>query len=169
MPKVRKARKGTKGGAAAASSAEESEGEKTLDEDEAVPRPKPKRATRANPVLEEAALDESNPVTPKARPRPRPIHREKTPTRSLHGNENGQKSIPGSPLSPVAPSDGEQGLGEEPNNEIATPKSSLKRPRIDNDGDEEALEAPNGTSDPDHSINVDGTPDMQIRRKRIRH
>jgi len=201
VPKVKKPRKGAKSGAAAASSAEESEGEKTLDEDEAAPRPKPKRATRANPVVEEgAALDEGNeadPVTPKARPRPRPIHRDKTPTGSLHGGENGQqKSFSGSPLPPVGPPDGEQGLGEpnnetatpqssslkrprtaddeeaglgEPNNEIATPKSSsLKRPRTADD--EEALEAaPNGTSAPDHLINVDGTPDMQIRRKRIRH
>jgi cohesin complex subunit SA-1/2 len=115
-------------------------------------------------VEEEAALDEGNrldPVTPKARPRPRPIHRDKTPT----GSENGQRSPLGSPLPPVTPSDegGEQGLGED---EIATPKSSLKRPRTD--GDDEALEtaAPNGTSDPDH---LEGTPDMQIRRKRIRH
>ena len=171
MHKVRKPRKGAKGGAAAASSAEESEGEKTLDEDEGAPRPRPKRATRANPVVEEeAVLDEGNrldPVTPKARPRPRPrpIHRDKTPTGSLHGSENGQRSPLGSPLPPVTPSDegGEQGLGEEPNNEIATPKSSLKRPRTDGD---EAIEAaaPNGTSD-----HLEGTPDMQIRRKRIRH
>lgn len=177
MPKVKKPRKGAKSGAAAASSAEESEGEKTFDEDEAAPRPKPKpkRATRANPVVEEAAaLDESNkpdPVTPKARPRPRPIHRDKTPTGSLHGSENGRRSLSGSPPPPVAPpvaapSDEEQGLGE-PNNEIATPKSSLKRPRTDGNG--EAIEAPNGTSDPDHLMNVDGTPDMQVRRKRIRH
>lgn len=175
MPKVRKTRKGAKGGAAAASSAEESEGEKTLDEDEGAPRPRPKRATRANPVVEEeeAALDEGNrldPVTPKARPRPRPrpIHRDKTPTGSLHGSENGQRSPLGSPLPPVTPSDGggEQGLEEEPNNEIVTPKSSLKRPRTD--GNDEALEAaaPNGSSDPDH---LEGTPDMQVRRKRIRH
>jgi cohesin complex subunit SA-1/2 len=167
VPKAKKPRKGAKGGAAAASSAEESEGEKTIDEDEAAPpRPKPKRATRANPVVEEAALDEGDkpdPVTPKARPRPRPIHRDKTPTRSLHGSENGQKSLSGSPPPPpVARSDEEQGLGE-PNNEYATPKSSLKRPRTD-----EAIEAPNRTSDHD-LINVDGTPDMQIRRKRIRH
>ena len=166
MPKVKKTRKGAKSGAAAASSGEESEGEKTFDEDEAAPRPKPKRATRANPVVEGAAVDEGNPVTPKARPRPRPIHRDKTTTGSVHGSENGQKSLPGSPLSPVAPSDKEQGLGE-PNDEIATPNSSLKRPRT-NEVDE-ALEAPNGTSDPDHLMNVDGTPDMQVRRKRIRH
>ena len=203
MPKVKKPRKGAKGGAA--SSAEESEGEKMLDEDEAAPRPKPKRATRANPVVEEAAaLDEGNqlyPVTPKARPRPRQlhrdkttranpvvdeealdegnnfdpvtpksrlrsIHRDKTPTGSLHGSENEQNPFSGSPLSPVAPSDGEQGLREGPNNGIATPKSSLKRPRTGDDG---ALEVLNGTPDPDHLINVDGTPDMQVRRKRIRH
>jgi cohesin complex subunit SA-1/2 len=168
VPKVKKPRKGAKSGAAAASSAEESEGEKTFDEDEAAPRPKPKRTTRANPVVEEVAPDEGNnpdPVTPKARPRPRPIHRNKTPTGSLHGSENGRMPS-GSPPPPVAPPDDEQGLGE-PNNEFATPKSSLKRPRTDDV--DEALEAPNGTSDPDHLINVDGTPDMQIRRKRIRH
>lgn len=175
MPKTKKSRKGAKGGAAAASSAEESEGEKTLDEDEAVPRPrpKPKRATRANPVVEEetATLEESNnklddPVTPKARPRPRPIHRDKTPTGSLHGSENEQNSLPGSPLPPVTPSEEEQQGLEEPSNEIATPKSSLKRPRTDED---EAMEAPNGQSSPDPLTNMDGTPDMQVRRKRIRH
>lgn len=176
MPKVKKSRKGAKGGAAAASSAEESEGEKTLDEDEAAPRPrpKPKRATRANPVVEEEpVVDETSnklddPVTPKARPRPRPIHLNKTPTGSLHGSENGQNSLPGSPLPPVTPSEDEERreLGE-PNNEIATPKSSLKRPRTD--GDDVAMEAPNGISEPDPLTNVDGTPDMQVRRKRIRH
>jgi cohesin complex subunit SA-1/2 len=167
--KVKKLRKGAKSGAAAASSAEESEGEK-FDEDEGASRPKPKRATRANPVVEEAALDEGNehdPVTPKPRPRPRAIRRDKTPAGPVHGSENGQQPFSGSPLPPVvAPSDGEQGLGE-PNNEIATPKSSLKRPRTNDD--DEALETPNGTSDPDHLLIVDGTPDMQIRRKRIRH
>jgi cohesin complex subunit SA-1/2 len=178
VPKIKKSRKGAKGGVAGASSAEESEGEKTHDEDDAAPRPrprpKPKRATRANPVVEEAAaLDESNsnklddPVTPKTRPRPRPIHRDKTPTGSLHGIENGQNSLPGSPLPPATPSEEEdpQELGE-PINEITTPKSSLKRPRTDED---EAMEAPNGTTDPDPLANVDGTPDMQVRRKRIRH
>ena len=178
MPKVKKSRKGAKGGAAAASSAEESEGEKTHDEDEAAPRPrpKPKRATRANPVVEEEpAVDgESsnkldNPVTPKARPRSRPIYRDRSPTASLHITENGQNSLPGSPLPPVTPSEEEeqQELGE-PNNEITTPKSSLKRPRTD--GDDEAMEAsPNGISNPELLTNVDGTPDMHVRRKRIRH
>ena len=169
MHKVKKPRKNAKSGVAAVSSAEESEGEKTLDEDEAAPRPKPKRATRANPVVEEVAPDEGvnpDPVTPKARPRPRPIHRNKTPTGSLHGSENGRESLLGSPPPPVMPTDEEQGLGE-PTNEIATPKSSLKRPRTDDV--DEALEAPNGTSDPDHLINVDGIPDLQVRRKRIRH
>ena len=176
VPKVKKSRKGAKGGAAATSSAEESEGEKTLDEDVAAPRPrprpKPKRATRANPVIEEeAAPDESNkpddPVTPKARPRPRPIHRDIIPPGSLNGSENEQNSLPGSPQPPVTPSDEEQGLGEPNNNETATPKSSLKRPRTNDNG--EAIEAPNGTSDADALTNVYGTPDMQIRRKRIRH
>ena len=177
MPKVKKSRKGAKSGAAAASSAEESEGEKTLDEDETAPRPRPKprpkRTTRANPVVEEeVALDESNkpddPVTPKARPRPRPIHRDKTPT-SLHGSENGQHSLPGSPPPPVTPSEEEeQQEPGEPSNEITTPKSSLKRPRT-NDDDGQAREVPNGTSNLDPLTNVDGTPEMQVRRKRIRH
>lgn len=169
MPKVKKPRKGAKTGAAAASS-EESEGEKTLDEDEAAPRPRPKprRATRANPVVEEAAIDaggEPEPVTPKARPHPRPTYRDKTPTGSVHGSENGQKSRSGSPLPPITPSDGEGGDGE-PNNDIVTPKSSLKRPRTDGDA---TSDTPNGTPDPDHLIAVDGTPDIQVRRKRIRH
>jgi len=100
----------------------------------------------------------------------------------LDGSENGQKSPSGSLLPLVAPSarEGEQGgsplpsvassarEGEwgEPNNEFATPKSSLKRPRTD---DDEAWDKLNGTSDPDDLMNVDGTPDMQVRRKRIRH
>jgi cohesin complex subunit SA-1/2 len=173
VPKVKKPRKGAKGGAAAASSAEESEGEKALDEDEAAPRPRPKprRATRANPhvIEDETAIgagDEPDPVTPKARLRPRPTYRDKTPIGSLHGSENGQKSRSGSPLPPVTPSEGAEEQGE-PNNDIATPKSSLKRPRTDDD--DEPSGAHNGTSDPDHLMNVDGTPDMQIRRKRIRH
>lgn len=82
----------------------------------------------------------------------------------MHGSEDGQESLSGSPLPAVTPSDEEQGLEEPTNNEIVTPKSSLKRPRTD--GDEEAIAAPNGTSDLDH---LDGTPDMQVRRKRIRH
>jgi hypothetical protein len=53
-------------------------------------------------------------------------------------------SLTGSPPAPVVPTGKEQGLGDEPNNEIATPKSSLKRPRTDDV--DEALEAPSGTS-----------------------
>lgn len=169
VPKVKKPRKSGKSEAAAASSAEESEGERTLDEAEAAPRPRPKprRVTRANPVIEEATIDEGNepgPVTPKARPRPRPIHQNKTPTGSLLGSDNGQKSRSGSPLPSFTPSDGEGEQGG-PNNEVVTPQSSLKRPRAD----DEVLDAPNGTSDSDDLVDVNGTPDMQIRRKRIRH
>jgi hypothetical protein len=87
VPKVKKPRKGAKSGAAAASSAEESEGEKTFDEDEAAPRPKPKRATRANPVVE-VAPDEGNnlnpdPVTPKACPLDRSIEIKPQPGRCM--------------------------------------------------------------------------------------
>ena len=171
MHKIKKPRKGAKSGAAAASSAEESEGEKTLDEDEVAPRPRPKprRVTRANPVVEETtavdAGDEPGPVTPKTGPRPRPLHRNKSPTGSLHGSQNGEELRPGSPLPSITFSDRE---GELPNEEVVTPKSSLKRART-NDNDDEVLDVPNGISDPDHLIDVDGTPDIQIRRKRIRH
>jgi cohesin complex subunit SA-1/2 len=170
VPKVKKPRKGAKSGAAAAaSSAEESEGERTVDEAEAAPRPRPKprRVTRANAVVEEVAVDagdEPGPVTPKARPRPRPTHRDKSPTRSLDGSENRQKSRSGSPLPAMTSPNREGEAG--PSNEVVTPQSSLKRARTD---DEETLDTPNGTSDPDHLLDVDGTPDLQVRRKRIRH
>jgi len=155
-PKMKRARK--KGASAAASSGEEESGvERTHDEDST--RPKSRRVTRANPdadTAEEGTGDEHAPVTPKARPRPRPkaTFRRKTPEATDEGEPS--HSQPDSPLGALTPSEGPADAEE-----TQTPRSSLKRPRTD---DEEEV-APNGTADGD----VEGTPDIQVRRKRIRH
>jgi len=153
-PKVKRARK--KGATAAASSGEEESGAERIHDEDAT-RPKSRRVTRANPdadTAEEGTGDERAPVTPKARPRPRPkaTFRRKTPEATVEG----EPSQPGSPLGTLTPSEGPVDAEE-----TQTPRSSLKRPRTD---DEEEV-APNGTADGD----VEETPDIQVRRKRIRH
>ncbi|KAF8153202.1 hypothetical protein B0H34DRAFT_800432 [Crassisporium funariophilum] len=161
--KIKKTRKNAKSGAAAGSSGEESEGEKTLDEEEpSRPRPKPKRVTRANPTIEEddGTADEDAPVTPKARPKPSATYRLKTPPQASHEDGTNARSRSASPLRSATASDAE---GEP--DQTVTPKSSLKRPRTDDV--EEESDIPNGLSD-GHS-GVDDIPDIQVRRKRIRH
>jgi cohesin complex subunit SA-1/2 len=152
-PKTKRGKK--KGANAAASSDEESGAERTHDED--ATRPKSRRVTRANPdadTAEEGTGDERAPVTPNTRPRPRPkaTFRHKTP----EVNDEGEPSQPGSPLGALTPSEGPVEAEE-----IQTPRASLKRPRTD----EEEDAAPNGAAD----IDAEGTPDIQVRRKRIRH
>ena len=66
-----------------------------------------------------------------------------------------EPSQPASPLDALTPSEGAAEAEE-----TQTPKSSLKRPRTN---DEEI--APNGTADSE----TEGIPDIQVRRKRIRH
>lgn len=163
-PKTKRAKK--KGAAAAASGGEEeSEAERTQDEGAPPPAPRPKsrRVTRANPdadTAEEGTGDEHAPVTPKARPRPRPkaTSRHKTPEATPEVDIV-EPSRDGSPLDALTPSE-----GPAEDEETQTPRSSLKRPRTDDDDDDNEV-APNGTADSE----AEGMPDIQVRRKRIRH
>ncbi|KDR77313.1 hypothetical protein GALMADRAFT_267467 [Galerina marginata CBS 339.88] len=155
-PKVKRTRKKV---GQAASTEEDTEGERTQDETAAQvhPRPKPRRVTRANPDVPEEGADASGnelgPVTPKARLGP--TRRQKTPQTDIEERDD-------SPLLSVTPSE------EQPDIDVTlTPRSSLKRPR-DDDGDEN-----NETNAPNGMVDVDpepaGIPDIQVRRKRIRH
>jgi len=159
-PKAKRAKK--KGAAAAASGGEEeSEAERT--QDEAPPRPKSRRVTRANPdadTAEEGTGDEHAPVTPKARPRPRPKATSHRKTREATAEvDEVEPSEAGSPLDALTPSEGPVEAED-----TQTPRSSLKRPRTDDDDDDDEV-APNGTA----GSETEGIPDIQVRRKRIRH
>ena len=161
VSKVRKTKKkrGT------ASSGEDTDGDQTNDEGivPPAPRPKPRRVTRSNPNVdgdvEESTGDERAPVTPKARPRPRPKDAKTLPEANLEGeDEPSQTSQPGSPMEAGTPPD-----APEPDQALVTPKSARKRPRSD---DEDMDELPNGTEDAPESP---AEPEIQVRRKRIRH
>lgn len=169
MPKAKRGRK--KAAVAGASSGEEeSEAERTQDEDAQErprPKPRPRRTTRANPdaAIENAAADstgdEGGPVTPKARPRGKATYRRKSLSQGVEPAEGSQ---PGSPLQSLTPSEEGQAEPEQPE-DVVTPKSSLKRPRADDDDD-----VSNGMNGADADAQGDeGTPDIQVRRKRIRH
>lgn len=139
---------------AAASSEEDTEGEHTQDEVvEARPRPKPRRVTRGNPVVVEEdadnlSHDEANIVTPRAQ---RTANLAKVPRATPEEHED-------SPMQSLTPS--------EPHelHDTTTPKA-LKRPR-----DEDETEDPtalNGTEEAEpEPVEI---PDIQVRRKRIRH
>ncbi|TFK29563.1 hypothetical protein FA15DRAFT_632012 [Coprinopsis marcescibilis] len=147
-----KGRKGKgKSGAVDPLSEEESEVENLIREPvKPKPRPRPKRVTRSNPVVEPDNQDEQ----PKS---PEPAAQEEDanidPNDENADEEEATNEIPEADMSPAPspPADSQQ-----------TPKSSLKRPRADEDEDE-PVESPS----PDR----DATPvsDMQVRRKRIRH
>jgi cohesin complex subunit SA-1/2 len=173
MPKAKRGRK--KAAVAGASSGEEeSEAEPTQEEDmqeRPRPKPRPRRTTRANPdaAIENAAAestgDEGGPVTPKARPRGKVTYRRKSPSQGVEPAEGSQ---PGSPLQSLTPSEEGQAEPEEVEPEqpedVVTPKSTLKRPRPDDD------DVSNGMNGADDDAQDDeGTPDIQVRRKRIRH
>ena len=166
-PKTKRAKKkGAAAAAAASGGEEESEAERTQDEGASAPsRPKSRRVTRANPdadTAEEGTGDEQHaPVTPKARPRPRPkaTSRRKTQEATAEVDEV-EPSEAGSPLDALTPSEGPVEAED-----TQTPRSSLKRPRTDDDDDDDDEVAPNGTA----GSETEGIPDIQVRRKRIRH
>ncbi|KAF8902622.1 hypothetical protein CPB84DRAFT_1961568 [Gymnopilus junonius] len=139
---------------AAASSEEDTEGEHTQDEvvDER-PLPKPRRITRRNPAVveEDVAVNPSpdaNPVTPKAQ---KVANLHKTPEVLLEEHAD-------SPMQSLTPSESQQ----EPDDTM-TPKA-LKRPRDEDETDSPA--ALNGADGAEPEVDI---PDIQVRRKRIRH
>ncbi|KAF9559794.1 hypothetical protein CPC08DRAFT_666116 [Agrocybe pediades] len=148
-----------------ASSGEETEGEKTNDED-GPPKPKHGRVTRANAAASGESTgaltgdEHDDPVTPKPRPKPRP--RRKEPEAPEPVEEDHQDEA--SPLPALTPSEEGQPEPEDMPEDInTTPKSaSLKRPR---DEDEDEAEAPNRDAD----VQEEDISDIRVRRKRIRY
>ena len=121
-----------------------------------------RRVTRSNPSggMDESTGDEE-PATPKAkpRPRPRPVRRQKTPSETGAAEENVTMvesfNFPASSSSPSRVQEAE---------EIVTPQSSRKRPRNE---DEEMSEAPNGRESA--PLGSPEEPEIEVRRKRVRH
>lgn len=141
-----RARKGGKKKAAGADalSEEESEVENLIvEQPRQKPRPRPKRVTRSNPVVEEEPADEPPAEEPS---------REPSPQQSVVAPEEDVSVRASTPDRP------------ELDENQQTPKSSLKRPRTD---DEEEADADAGGASADAEV----TPvkDVQVRRKRIRH
>ena len=126
------------------------------------------RVTRSNPGggldHDESTGDEEPPapITPKAKPRPRPLRRQKTPSvagaaedvvrePSLNPESSRPSTVPEAEVEQVAI--------------ITTPQSSRKRPRSE-DHDEVMLEVPNGMESA--TASPEG-PEIEVRRKRVRH
>lgn len=160
-------KKADKAGLSGASSGDETEGEKTGNELEAQPtrpKPRPKRATRANPII----ADEEPKGTPaSASAAVEPIPEPKTPQR---------RRATSTPLSDVPLDVDEEDAEKTPTRAsvaasapVSTPLSTKrnKRPRGDEDAaDGDAL--PNGGTS-GHDSDVAGTPDIKVKRKRVRH
>lgn len=166
VPKAKRGRK--KGTAAGASSGEEeSEGERMQDDEAQPPRPRPgpRRSARNNPdTADESTGDERGVVTPKAR-RGKAAARGKSPSVEAEAQAEPERegSPAGSPLPPLTPS--EEGQPEP--DEMVTPRSSLKRPRLADEEEEDQGEADGTDGEPQ-----DGTSnilDVRVQRKRIRH
>lgn len=146
---------------------EESEGEPlTGDENELPPpRARPRRPTRSNPDqgLADDNDDDGNvtdPVTPKAKPRPRPVYRAKSHQNSPQNAKSPERSSP----IPARSTSG--------HDELLTPKSSRKRRRDEDDDVEvESDHRDVRTDDEGQQSDTQLTPagDMNIRRKRVRH
>ncbi|KAH6910734.1 cohesin subunit [Coprinopsis sp. MPI-PUGE-AT-0042] len=139
-----RARKGGKKKAAGADvlSEEESEVENlVIEQPKQKPRPRPKRVTRSNPVIEEEPADEPPAGIPS---------REPSPQQSVAAPEEDASVRASTPAR------------AEPEEDQQTPKSSLKRQRVDEGEEEEAV---------DSRAEAEATPvkDVKVRRKRIRH
>jgi cohesin complex subunit SA-1/2 len=138
-----RARKGGRKKAAGADlSEEESEVENLVAEQpKQKPRPRPKRVTRSNPIIEEEPADEPPAEVPS---------REPSPEHDAAGPGDDASLRVSTPDRPTQEEDQQ------------TPKSSLKRPRTDEEEEEDAADA---------SPEAEVTPvkDVQVRRKRIRH
>ncbi|CAA7269932.1 unnamed protein product [Cyclocybe aegerita] len=175
-PKVKKSRKK---GAAAGSSGEDTDGERTNDEEPAaehVARPqRPRRSTRSKraTAADEGTGDDEVEATPKARPRPRPRanYRRKSPSPSKESPApEPEPSPPASPMEPLTPMDDSE---PEPEPEPTTPKpASRKRARTEDEESDGNEPAPNGiapAASAQQSESGGGEVDIQVRRKRIRH
>lgn len=145
---------------------DETDGEGTHEAGNKVrPQRTSRRVTRSNPDggLDESTGDEGEapaPITPKAKPRPRPLLRQKTPPEISAAAEN---MAPEPSLNPASPS-----TVHEPEAEqliTSTPQSSRKRPRSE-EPDEEMSPAPDGRESVSGSP---GGPEIEVRRKRVRH
>jgi cohesin complex subunit SA-1/2 len=117
--------------------------------------------TRSNPEeeMDESTGDEE-PITPKAKPRPRPLQRQKTPSETGAAEED----LAHDPSMDLASPSMMQEVDVE-QFATSTPQSSRKRPRSD-EHEEEMSEGPSGRE------SVPGSPEgpeIEVRRKRVRH
>jgi len=157
-------KKADKAGLSGASSGDETEGEKTANELEAHParpKPRPKRATRANPVIAEDETGEPATAVVETVPgptTPQRLRATSTPLSELPADaeeEDVEKTPTRASVAATAP--------------VSTPMSVSrnKRPRGDEDAEDgDAL--PNGGAS-GHDSDVAGTPDIKVKRKRVRH
>lgn len=136
------------------------------------PRPKPRRVTRSNPVIEEDEDDNDDAAAPAA-PKPRRPRRKATyRSRSRGGSsapstdhEDEQPDQENDHQSDVIDEDQEpEGANQMRGEEAVTPKSSSRK-RSRPDDDEEEVE----TDVRSPSADVETTPVNEVRRKRIRH
>jgi len=137
---------------------DETEGERTNDEGQEAgpPRRRSSRVTRSHPGEDVSTGDEGMPVTPKPKrkPRPRPITKQKTP----EGVAVEEQLPPDSPKDADSPS----GQIESQPPSASDPPTARKRPR----SPEHTDEIINGV---DSTPGSPEEPEIQVRRKRIRH
>ena len=140
---------------------DETEGERTNDEGQeaGLPRRRSSRVTRSHPGEDVSTGDEGMPVTPKPKrkPRPRPITKQKTP----EGVAVEEQLPPDSPKDADSPS-GQIGQIESQPPSASDPPTARKRPR----SPERTDEIINGV---DSTPGSPEEPEIQVRRKRIRH
>lgn len=150
-PKARRTRR------KAAAGEDETDGEGEITEGgtrKVLPRRKSNRVTRSNPDggRDETTSDEE-PITPKAKPRPRAVRRQKTPTGSVAEDLVQHPSLKLTTPSRVLEAEREQFA-------TSTPQTSRKRPRNE-EPDEEMSDNSRGGSPEE--------PEIEVRRKRVRH
>ncbi|KAJ3515607.1 hypothetical protein NLJ89_g1655 [Agrocybe chaxingu] len=172
-PKVKKSRKK---GAAVGSSGEDTDGERTNDEDPAAepaarpPRPRRSARSKRRTAADEGTGDDEVEATPKVRPRPRANYRRKSPPPSKENPAPVPEPSPASPMEPLTPMDDSE---PEPEPEPTTPKpASRKRARTEDEEPNDNEPAPNGiapATPAQQSEGEGGEVDIQVRRKRIRH
>lgn len=179
--KSKKTGQGVKSAAAITSDEEGSEGEHADEASPPRPKPKSRRPTRANPDPSSPHRDddkdepEPEPVTPKPKPKPRPI-RPINKQKSQSPQKPPSSATPKTPVRSRSPTMSTPAASDTEDNDIPipvavtpTPQSSRKRPRADDE--EELGNIPNGvtTGDDAPSEEEEGTPEIQVRRKRVRH
>lgn len=174
-PAKKRAKKGDKGATGMTSGEEGSDNEGISgDEPEtheppARPRRSGLRTRTAEPhsdIDQAMDQDEAGPVTPKARPRPKP--RPVQIAQSTNEPVVPEAHEPSSERSPVAVQQEVNGFG------VETPKVSRKRARPDEEDEEQrstTLDGDNTADEAEHASDLLTPPggDIQFRRKRVRH